>query len=89
MPDEEIVHREVSKLPYKQRTVIEQRYFRNRTLSEIGNGLDCSGEYVRQIEKAAIKSLQDNPVLFEIWRENGRHLHEQTNNRARWKNRAF
>lgn len=87
--DAEIVRREVGKLPNKQRTVIEQRYFQNRTLAEIGKTLDCSGEYIRQIEKNAIKSLSDNAVLFEIWRENGRHLHEQTNNRMRWKNRAF
>ena len=87
--DAEIVRSEVGKLPYKQRTVIEQRYFQNRTLAEIGKTLDCTGEYVRQIEKTAIKALRDNSVLFEIWRENGRHLREQTNNRMRWRNRLY
>lgn len=65
-----IVHNAVNLLSEKEREVIKERYFENRTLMSISRRLCCSRERVRQIEKDAIKHLRQSPILFLLYREN-------------------
>lgn len=61
------VREAVAALPETERLVIEQYYFENRELKEIGTELNVSVERVRQVRNKAIRELRKNRQLRIIY----------------------
>ena len=62
----EVIRKEIRKLPRKQQQVVKLRIIENKTLQEVGNIIHLSRERVRNIEKQVIKSLKHRLMLKNI-----------------------
>lgn len=65
----------VAALPDPLRQIIEQRYFDDLTLAEIGENMGISAEMVRQYRNKAIKQLRRCRQLQVIYCEHKQHEH--------------
>lgn len=62
----ETVRKAVEELPEEEQNLIQERYFNNRTLSDIAQLYSISRETIRQREQRIIKRLRKNPSLQRL-----------------------
>lgn len=58
-----ILHEAVDKLPDDRKDIINKKYFKNLTLSDIGKEKGVSRERIRQIEVKALRLLRQDQIL--------------------------
>ncbi|MBQ8780684.1 MAG: sigma-70 family RNA polymerase sigma factor [Oscillospiraceae bacterium] len=62
----ETVRKAVEELPEEEQELIQERYFNNRTLSDLARQHNVSHETIRQREQRIIKRMRENPSLQRL-----------------------